>query len=462
MLDNFPLSKLLLIKIFILDYHSELLLHSFNFHFLIISSSATTILALVLGVFFMLSFFIAGSEAAFFSLTQKDINVLKRKKQPSYKRIVGLLDQPKSLSSSLIIAHFFVNLAIILIANVLMENSNLLKLNNFMATFALKLVILMLGMVLIGQILPRVWATHHKIWFAATASLLVEIIYSIFYRISKRFVKYSDHIEASISFDKGVDADQSNLDDAIDLLSDEEATIEEKQILKGIRKFADTPVKQVMRARLDVAGIQQNATFHEVLAVIKELHYSRLPVYKSDLDQIIGVLHVKDLLPFIHETNDFDWHKVIRTPFFIHEQKQIEDLLQEFRTKRIHFAVVVDEFGGTSGIVTLEDIIEEITGEIKDEFDDEESLNKKIDDHNFIFEGKTMINDFCKILKIPVNTFEHERGDSDSLAGLILEIAGAFPQVDEKIISGPFTFIPLEITKNRIEKIKVVLSSYEK
>jgi gliding motility-associated protein GldE len=415
-----------------------------------------------LGLFFILSFFIAGSEAAFFSLTQKDINVLKRKKQPSYKRIVSLLDQPKFLSSSLIIAHFFVNLAIILIANVLMENSNIIKLQNFLATFALKLAILMLGLVLLGQILPRVWATHHKIWFAATASLLVEIIYSVFYRVSKRFVKYSEHIESKISTDSGADADQSNLDDAIDLLSDEEATIEEKQMLKGIRKFADTPVKQVMKTRLDVAGIQQSTHFNEVISIIRELHYSRFPVYKSDLDQIIGVLHVKDLLPFIHQGNDFDWHSVIRAPFFIHEQKQIEDLLQEFRAKRIHFAIVVDEFGGTSGIVTLEDIIEEITGEIKDEFDDEESFNKKIDDHNFIFEGKTMINDFCKILKIPVNTFEQERGDSDSLAGLILEIAGAFPQVNEKVVSGPFTFIPLEITKNRIEKIKVILSESEK
>ena len=317
-------------------------MHSCYFHFLFISSSTTTILSLVLGLFFILSFFIAGSEAAFFSLTQKDINVLKRKKQPSYKRIVSLLDQPKFLSSSLVIAHFFVNLAIILIANVLMENSSILNLQNFLATFVLKLAILMLGIVLLGQILPRVWATHHKIWFAATASLLVEIIYSVFYRVSKRFVKYSEQIESKISMDNRVDADQSNLDDAIDLLSDEEATIEEKQMLKGIRKFADTPVKQVMKTRLDVAGIQKSAHFNEVISVIRELHYSRFPVYKSDLDQIIGVLHVKDLLPFIHQGNDFDWHSVIRAPFFIHEQKQIEDLLQEFRAKRIHFAIVVD------------------------------------------------------------------------------------------------------------------------
>lgn len=442
-----------------MEHYSELLLHTNSYHFLYISSSTTTILLIVLGIFFLLSFFIAGSEAAFFSLNEKDINVLKRKKQPSYKRIVSLLDQPKFLSTSLIIAHFFVNLAIILIANVLMENTPVLIFDNVIETFVVKLLILLVGMVLMGQILPRVWAVQHKIWFAATASLLVEIIYSVFYRVSKKFVKYTDSIESKFSIEKGADSDDENLDYAIDLLSDEEATIEEKQILKGIRKFADTSVKQVMRTRLDVAGIQSNAPFEEVVKTIRELHYSRFPVYKSSLDHIVGVLHVKDLLPFLSNNNNFDWHSLVRAPFFIHEQKQIEDLLQEFRSKRIHFAIVVDEFGGTSGIVTLEDIIEEITGEIKDEFDDEESLNKKIDDHNFIFEGKTMINDVCKILKIPVNTFDHERGDSDSLAGLILEIAGEFPQINEEIVTGNFTFIPLEISKNRIDKVRVVVSN---
>ncbi len=214
-----------------------------------------------------------------------------------------------------------------------------------------------------------------------------------------------------------------------------------------------------MRTRLDVSGIEYTITFEDVIRKIEELHYSRLPVYKNNLDEVAGMLHTKDLLPYVNasKVENYDWHTLIRPAFFVHEQKLIEDLLQEFRNRRIHFAVVVDEFGGTSGIVTLEDIMEEIIGDIKDEFDDEESGNKKIDDFTYIFEGKTMINDVCQALGLPPNTFEEIRGDSDSLAGLILEIAGEFPQVNEEIVSGDFIFIPLEINKNRIDKVKVII-----
>jgi CBS domain containing-hemolysin-like protein len=197
-----------------------------------------------------------------------------------------------------------------------------------------------------------------------------------------------------------------------------------------------------------------------VIRKIEELHYSRLPVYKNNLDDVEGMLHTKDLLPHVNasKVENFDWHSLMRPPYFVHEQKLIEDLLQEFRNKRIHFAVVVDEFGGTSGIVTLEDIMEEIIGDIRDEFDDEESANKKIDDNTYIFEGKTMINDVCKAMNLPIDSFESIRGDSDSLAGLVLEIAGEFPQVEEEVSSGDFTFIPLAINKNRIDKVKVIIN----
>jgi CBS domain containing-hemolysin-like protein len=240
-------------------------------------------------------------------------------------------------------------------------------------------------------------------------------------------------------------------------MPENEASIEEKQILKGIRKFGDTAVKQVMRTRLDVSGIESKLTLSEIVKLSEDLHYSRLPVYKGNLDEIIGVLHIKDLLPFLEEENNFDWHHLVRNPFFVHEQKLIEDLLQEFRSKRTHFAIVVDEFGGTSGIITLEDILEEIIGEIKDEFDDEESINKKIDDFTFILEGKTMINDVCKMLNLSLDSFDEVRGESDSLAGLILEIAGAFPQIDEPLVFKSFTFYALEINKNRIDKVKIVI-----
>jgi putative hemolysin len=306
-----------------------------------------------------------------------------------------------------------------------------------------------------------VWATHHKVWFAATASLIVEIFNSLFYRFGKRMVRMSDGVEKQFSSDKTAAMDSSNLDYAIDLLPEHEATVEEKQILKGIRKFGNTTVKQIMRTRLDVSGIDYNCNFEEVIKKVEELHYSRLPVYKNTLDEVVGMLHTKDLLPHLNEPHHYDWKMLMRQPYFVHEQKLIEDLLQEFRNRRNHFAVVVDEFGGTSGIVTLEDIMEEIIGDIKDEFDDEESVNKKIDDNNYIFEGKTMINDVCKAMSLPVDIFENVRGDSDSLAGLVLEIAGEFPQVNEEVISGDFTFVPLAINKNRIDKIKIIIAPKE-
>ena len=397
----------------------------------------------------------AGSEVAFFSLTLKDINMLKTRQQPSYKRIVTLLENPKTLLASMLIANSLVNIGIILILNTLLNN----WIDKGILEFIIKVVVVTSLLVMFGEVLPKVWATHHKIWFASTSSLIIEIFHSIFFRLSNRMVHLSDTIESRFHTGSSRMNDMQ-LDYAIDLLPEHEATSEEKQILKGIRKFGNTTVKQTMRTRLDVSGIEINTSFRDVKNKVEEMHYSRLPVYKNNLDDIAGILHTKDLLPHLDE-EVFDWHPLMRPVFYVHEQKLIEDLLQDFRNKRIHFAVVVDEFGGTSGIVTLEDIMEEIIGDIQDEFDDEQSANKKLDDFNYIFEGKTMINDVCKALHIPISTFDKIRGDSDSLAGLVLEIAGEFPQVNETIVSGNYTFIPLEINKNRIEKVKLTLKTNE-
>jgi len=382
--------------------------------------------------------------------------MLKTKRQPSYKRIVTLLETPKTLLASMLITNSFVNIGIILISNALMQDwINGLNLH-FIIEFIIKVLVVTSLLVMFCEVLPKVWATHHKIWFASTASLIIEIFTSIFFRISTRLVKLSDKIEGQFH-PRGTGMDNTQLDYAIDLLPDHEATTEEKQILKGIRKFGNTTVKQTMRTRLDVSGIEYACLFSEVIKTVEEMHYSRLPVYKNNLDEIVGILHTKDLLPHLNEGDSFDWHPLMRSVFYVHEQKLIEDLLQDFRNKRIHFAVVVDEFGGTSGIVTLEDIMEEIIGDIQDEFDDERSGNKKLDEYTYIFEGKTMINDMCKALNIPVETFDKLRGDSDSLAGLVLEIAGEFPQVNEEVATTNFVFIPLEIKKNRIEKVQVTL-----
>ena len=441
-----------------MDYHSVIdTANFFSFPLLAITPAATTILIFLVFFLFSLSFLLAGSEVAFFSLTFKDINMLKTKRKPAYRRIVALLDQPKTLLASMLITNSFVNIGIILISNILIDDWIAGFHFSFWVVFLIKLGTVTFLLLLFGEVLPKVWATHHKIWFAAMASLVVEIFNSLFYRFSKRMVKLSDKVERKFSSGSTSAMDSSNLDYAIDLLPDHEATSEEKQILKGIRKFADTTVKQIMRTRLDVSGIDFHSSFGDTIKKVEELHYSRLPVYRNSLDEVVGMLHTKDMLPHLDEPADYDWHSLMRQPYFVHEQKLIEDLLQEFRNRRMHFAVVVDEFGGTSGIVTLEDVMEEIIGDIKDEFDDEESSNKKIDDFNYIFEGKTMIDDVCKAMGLTPDTFDTVRGDADSLAGLVLEIAGEFPQVNEEVVSGDFTFIPLEINKNRIDKVKVVI-----
>ena len=443
-----------------MDYHSAIhFTHCLHFSLLAITPAASAVLIFLALLLFSISFLVAGSEVAFFSLTYKDINMLKTKQQPAFRRIVSLLEQPKTLLAAMLIANSFVNIGIILISNILIDGWLEMFHLSFWVNFLIKVFTVTFLLVLFGEVLPKVWATNHKIWFASTASLVIEIFNSLFYRLSRRLVRFSDGMEKKFSPHHSSLLDNSQLDYAIDLLPDHEATMEEKQILKGIRKFSDTPVKQVMRTRLDVSGIEHSSKFEDVVKRVEELHYSRLPVYKNNLDEVEGLLHTKDLLPHVNasKVDNFDWHSLIRPPFFVHEQKLIEDLLQEFRNRRIHFAVVVDEFGGTSGIVTLEDIMEEIIGDIRDEFDDEESANKKIDDHTYIFEGKTMINDVCKAMNLPGDTFEMVRGDSDSLAGLVLEIAGEFPQVEEEVVSGDFIFIPLEINKNRIDKVKVLI-----
>ena len=440
-----------------MDYHSVFTIcHNIFLSLFSITAGAQTILLFAFSFLLIISFLVSGSQVAFFSLSSKELNVLKTHKQPSFRRIVNLLEKPKNLYASLVITGTTVNIGIVLVCNVLFDSWLAGLSLQFWAIFLIKLAAVSLLLALFAEILPKVWATHHKIWFAATASLVIEVFASIFSRLSRRMVRFSDRIERNFS-PAASTIDDNRIDNAIDLLPETEVTQDEKRILKGIRKFGEIHVKQIMRTRMDVCGLDTSLSFSQLLDQVRDLRYSRIPVYHGNLDDIKGMLHTKDLIPYLDREAAFDWQFLIRKPFFVHEQKFIEDLLQDFRNRQIHFAIVVDEFGGTSGIVTLEDIMEEIIGDIKDEFDDEESVNKKIDDFNYVFEGKTMIHEACKAMDLPVDTFDGVRGESDSLAGLVLEIAGEFPQVNEQVSSGDFTFIPLALTRNRIEKIKVVI-----
>lgn len=438
-----------------MDYH-PVLQYSFG-HILLsaLSPQGTTVLVMVLFVFLFLSFVLSGSEVAFFSLTYKDINNLKAKQQPQYKRIVDLLEKPKILLASILIANSIINISIIIISNLLIDG-----MFNFEAVwleFVIKVVVVTFLLVLFGEVMPKVLATQNNIRYAKDFGGIVLAVSYLFAGMSKWLVKYSDKFEKRLSNRTNGAYSLEELDHAIDLTTQHTASENEKNILKGIVKFGNITVKQIMKTRVDVHGIEANSSFGALVAAVRDLHYSRLPVYKEDLDNVTGMIHTKDLIPCLNEPDNFNWQALMRQPYFVHEQKFIEDLLKEFQLKRIHFAVVVDEFGGTSGIVTLEDILEEVIGEIKDEFDDEESVYKKIDDHNYIFEGRIMINDVCKILDISKDTFDQIKGESDSLAGLVLELAGEIPQPGKIVGSGDFEFTVLEVEKTRILKVKITI-----
>jgi gliding motility-associated protein GldE len=277
--------------------------------------------------------------------------------------------------------------------------------------------------------------------------------------MSGLMVRYTNLIEKKLAQkDTGNTYSMEELDQAIELTTSPNQLDSEKKILKGIVKFGNITVRQIMKTRLDVYGVEDTITYNELLESVKEHNYSRFPVYKEDLDTIVGIIHTKDLIPHLQEEATYQWQKLIRPALFVHEQKMIEDLLKEFQSKRIHFAIVVDEFGGTSGIITLEDILEEIVGDIKDEFDEEESMIKKIDDFHYIIEGKTAINDFCNFIDIPTNFFDAVKGESDTVAGLILELAGEFPTVQQVVKYKQFSFTALDIQKNRIQKVQSIIT----
>ena len=438
--------------------------HSGNFIFLSVSfvsklQQDAGLLILISSLLF-LSFAIAGAEVAFFSLSYKDIQVLKTKRHLPLKRIVLLLEHPKKLLTSMLIANSFINICIILIANILIDHLFVFDQIAIPGIeFIVKVVVVTLILLFFGEILPKVMATQNNIRFAQDFGLIIQAVYFIFSNVSGLMVKYTNIIEKKLAQKNGgASYSMEELDHAIELTSSEHNKENEKKILKGIVKFGNITVKQIMKTRLDVHGIDEEINFTSLLNNVKEYSYSRFPIFKDDLDSVVGMIHTKDIIPHLNAPEDFKWQTLIRPAFFVHEQKMIEDLLKEFQLKRIHFAVVVDEFGGTSGIITLEDILEEIVGDIKDEFDEEEATIKKIDNHHFIVEGKTAIMDLCNYIDIPTNHFDSVKGESDTVAGLFLELAGEFPVVQQVVKFQQFSFTVLELQKNRIHKIQLIIT----
>ena len=445
-----------------MDSHSviSLLDSTLSYFFLAVNPQSTTFLVITLMILLLLAFTISGAEVALFSLNNKDVNILKTKQHTAAKRIITLLEEPKEVYASLLIASTFINICIAILFNFLISQFIVFNMP-FAIEILIKVLIIAFVLLFFCEVLPKIWATQNNLRFAYGSSFAVEAVHLVLRRISRGVVSLADSIGRRMGANKSEALSIRELDEAIDIKTDEEASPAEKSIMKGIVKFGNISVRQIMRTRLDVSGIDYTISFGALNQRIEELHYSRLPVYKGNLDEVAGIINTKDLIPFLNEDENFDWHALMRQPYFVPESKLIEDLLKDFQSRKIHFAIVVDEFGGTSGIVTMEDILEEVIGEIRDEFDEEESGNRKLDDHNYLFEGKTMIHELCRMMRLPKDTFDKVKGESESIGGLVLELAGEFPKLDTEIICGDFTFTVVEIDNNRIKSVKVTMKREE-
>jgi len=432
---------------------SNILVQPFSFQLLM--------LFLAMGLLLLLSALISGSEVAFFSLTPAQLKDIKSHTGRNNQKLLNLLESPKKLLATILIANNFVNVSIIVISTII--TSKLFIFNDSpILTFVIQVIVVTALILLFGEILPKMFASHNALSYAHSISGFMRSLTVIFHPLSTLLINSTSFIDKRIKR-KGHDVSLTELEAAIDITSDSTTPEEDKKILKSIVKFGEIEVKEIMSPRIDVTSVELKTSFDDLMKIILESGYSRIPVYEDTFDNITGVLYIKDLLPHLEKPDAINWSDLMRPAFFVPENKHINDLLQEFRTKKIHLAIVVDEYGGTSGIVTLEDIIEEIIGEINDELDEEadEVTFSKLDDSNYIFEGKTRLNDFCKIVGIEDKIFAKVKGDSDTLAGLLLEILGRIPVKDESFEYENIIFRVEAVDKRRIKRIYVTLKSAE-
>jgi len=414
------------------------------------------VLIFVLFVLILLSALISASETAFFSLSPSEINSLKSEKSKKAKNILILLAKPKHLIANILIANNFINVAIIILFAFIIKN--LINFNNHkILIFVFQTVIITAVLLLLSEIMPKIYASYNALNFSKKIINFIMFIAFIFNPLAVLLVRTSSLIDKRIAR-KDYNISIPELSKAIEITTKKAENEEDQQyILQGIVNFVDIEVREIMKSRMDIAAVELETNFNNLLMFIQQAGYSRIPVYKGTLDNIVGILYIKDLLPVMEESESYNWKNLLRPAFFVPENKKISDLLKEFRENKIHMAIIVDEYGGTSGLITLEDILEEIVGEIMDESDeiDNEILYTKINDNTFIFEGKTSINDFCKIVNIEENLFDEVRGEADSIAGLLLEIEGEIPPKNKEIQYKNFVFTIEAVDKRRIKLIKV-------
>lgn len=403
---------------------------------------------------------ISGAEVAFFGLSATDLNEIGENKTARGQIVVKLLERPKKLLATVLIANNAINIGIVLlfdaIGEVIFSRINYLLFGVVSVRFLLEVVVATFLILMFGEILPKIYANRNRRFFSHLMAYPIKVLDFLFTPLSGPMRSGTIYIYKKLGRQKS-NFSVDHLSQALELTSDGDTTREEQKILEGIVTFGNTDTKQVMRPRIDIFALREKMKFPEVLEEIKKHGYSRIPVFSENMDNVLGVLYVKDLLPYI-ERKSFNWISLIREPYFVPENKKLDDLLLEFQAKKNHLAVVVDEFGGTSGIVTLEDIIEEIVGDISDEFDDEDLVFSKLDELNFIFDGKTTLKDFYRVARIQAEEdFEARKGESETIAGFVLEIAGSFPKRGEKVHFKGYTFLVESMDKKRLKQIKVTL-----
>ncbi len=416
------------------------------------------IAAVLAAILLLMSGFASGSEIAFFSLTPDDLNELEPDKRSVDRSIQMLREDNERTLATILITNNFVNVTIIMLCNYIF--ASLVQFKAEWLEFLCITVLLTFLLLLFGEIMPKVYSRQNALKFCRKVVGGVLFLRKMFWPLETVLIRSGVIAEKAVPKEKR-QLSVDDLETALEL-TDKDDIKDEQSMLQGIIRFGDETAKEVMTSRQDIVDINIKATYDEVLKCIVENNYSRIPVFQDNEDNIRGILYIKDLLPYLQKSTGFRWQSLIRPPYFVPETKKIDDLMREFQENKVHIAVVVDEFGGTSGIVTLEDILEEIVGEINDEYDEEEKFYTKLNYNTYIFEGKTLLSDFCKILNIPDDEFEEVEGDADSLAGLILELKGDFPSIHENIEYKNYVFEIVRIEGRRIARVKVTVGAKKK
>ena len=426
--------------------------------FQLLATLDTNLLFGIIGIIILLFFsaMISGSEVALFSLSQSDLDELNSKNSSKANIINELLAKPKKLLATILVANNFINIGVVILFSYSL-NSVFSVIQSTLLKFIVEVILVTFLLLLFGEVLPKVYASRNNIKFALLITYPLSVLDKLLSPISSPMRACTNYIQEKLGKQKtNFSVDQ--LSQALELTSSDDTTQEEQKLLEGIVSFGSTDTKQVMSPRIDLFALDIDETFAEIYPKIVAKEYSRIPVYRDNIDHIEGVLFIKDLIPHINK-KEFDWKTLLREPFFVPENKKLDDLLKDFQSMKSHLAIVVDEYGGTSGIVSLEDVIEEIVGDISDEFDDENINYSQIDDKNFLFEGKINLKDFYRIIDVDEDLFEIRKGEAETLAGFILEILGNFPKKGQKINFENCLFTIEVVDKKRVKQIKVTIDA---